>query len=130
MFEQINSQSLALGKSYADTFVKAQSLTLESFERITGVQLKALENRVNAAVEFWTEASEIRDFDGARAMWPKGVQLAKENAEKIYATGQEVIGIALKTGDALGALVKGSYETTNNTIAKQTNAVKKAAGSR
>lgn len=130
MFEQINSQSLALGKSYADTFVKAQSLTLESFERITGVQLKALENRVNAAVEFWTEASEIRDFDGARAMWPKGVQLAKENAEKIYATGQEVFGIALKTGDALGALVKGSYETTNNTIAKQTNAVKKAAGSR
>ena len=130
MFEQINSQSLALGKSYADTFVKAQSLTLESFERITGVQLKALENRVNAAVEFWTEASEIRDFDGARAMWPKGVQLAKENAEKIYATGQEVFGIALKTGDALGALVKGSYETTNNTIAKQTNAVKKAASSR
>ena len=130
MFEQINSQSLALGKSYADTFVKAQSLTLESFERITGVQLKALENRVNAAVEFWTEASEIRDFDGARAMWPKGVQLAKENAEKIYATGQEVFGIALKTGDALGALVKGSYETTNNTIAKRTNAVKKAAGSR
>ncbi|MFO1507321.1 MAG: phasin family protein [Lysobacterales bacterium] len=130
MFEQINSQSLALGKSYADTFVKAQSLTLESFERITGVQLKALENRVNAAVEFWTEASEIRDFDGARAMWPKGVQLAKENAEKIYATGQEVFGIALKTGDALGALVKGSYETTNNTIAKQANAVKKAAGSR
>jgi len=127
MFEQINSQSLALGKSYADAFVKAQSLALESFERITDLQIKTMEDRVNAAVQFWSEAAEVRDFDAARAFWPKGVQLAKENAEKLYATSQEVFGVTLKTSEALGAIAKGSFENTNETITKQVNAAKKAA---
>jgi Zn-dependent M32 family carboxypeptidase len=127
MFEQINAQSLALGKSYADAFVKAQSVALESFERITDLQIRTLEERVNAAVQFWSEATEVRDFEAARAFWPKGVQLAKENAEKMYATGQEVFGVTLKTGEALGQLAKGSFENTNDTFAKNVNTAKKAA---
>jgi len=127
MFEQMNAQSLALGKSYADAFAKAQAVAMEGFERITDLQIKTLEDRVNAAVQFWSEAAEVRDFEAARAFWPKGVQLAKENAEKMYATGQEVFGVTLKTTEALGALAKGSFETTNETIAKQVNTAKKAA---
>ena len=127
MFEQINSQSLALGKSYADTFVKAQTIALEGFERITDLQIKTLEDRVNAAVQFWTEATDVRDFEAARAFWPKGVQLAKENAEKLYATSQEVFGVTLKTTEALGQLAKGSFENTSETIAKNVNSAKKAA---
>ena len=127
MFEQINAQSLALGKSYADSFVKAQSLALEGFERITDLQIKTLEDRVNAAVQFWSEATDVRDFEAARAFWPKGVQLAKENAEKLYATSQDVFGVALKTTEALGQLAKGSFENTNETIAKNVNTAKKAA---
>jgi len=127
MFEQMNAQSLALGKSYADAFAKAQAVAMEGFERIADLQIKTLEDRVNAAVQFWSEATEVRDFEGARAFWPKGVQLAKENAEKLYATSQEVFGVTLKTTEALGALAKGSFETTNETIAKQVNTAKKAA---
>ncbi len=69
----------------------------------------------------------MRDFEAARAFFPKGVQLAKENAEKLYATGQEVFGVTLKTTEALGALAKGSLENTNETIAKNVNTAKKAA---
>jgi phasin family protein len=127
MFEQINAQSLTLGKSYAEAFVKAQTVALEGFERITDLQIKAMEDRVNAAVQFWSEATEVRDFEGARAFWPKGVQLAKENAEKMYATSQEVFGVTLKTTEALGQLAKGSFENTNETIAKNVNSAKKAA---
>ena len=130
MFEQINAQSLALGKSYADAFVKAQSVALESFERITDLQIKTLEERVNAAVQFWSEATEVRDFEAARAFWPKGVQLAKENAEKLYATSQEVFGVTLKTSEALGQLAKGSFEVANDNFTKQVNAVKKAANTK
>ena len=126
MFEQINTQSLALGKSYADAFVKAQGLALSSFERITELNLKTFEDRVKASVDFWSEAAEVRDFEGAKAIWPKGVQLAKESAEKLYATSQEVFGVSLKTSEAIGSLAKGSFETTNETIAKQVNAAKKA----
>ena len=126
MFEQINTQSLALGKSYADAFVKAQGLALSSFERITELNLKTFEDRVKASVDFWSEAAEVRDFEGVKAIWPKGVQLAKESAEKLYATSQEVFGVSLKTSEAIGSLAKGSLETTNETIAKQVNAAKKA----
>jgi len=130
MFDQINNPSLALGKSYADAFVKAQGLALAGFERITELNLKAFEDRVKASVEFWSEAAEVRDFEGAKAIWPKGVQLAKESAEKLYANGQEVLGVSLKTSEAIGSIAKGSFETTSETLTKQVNAAKKAAAPR
>ncbi|HNV07758.1 MAG: phasin family protein [Dokdonella sp.] len=127
MYEQINSQFLSLGKTFADAAVKAQGVALAGFEKIADVQLKAVEKQVNASSAFWSEASEIRDFDGAKAIWPKGVALAKESAEKLYNTNQELLGITLKTNEALGNLIKGSFEATNETVTKQVNAVKKAA---
>lgn len=130
MFEQINTQSLALGKSYADAFVKAQGLALAGFERITELNLKTFEDRVKASVDFWSEAAEVRDFEAVKTIWPKGVQLAKESAEKLYANSQEVFGVSLKTSEAIGSLAKGSFETTNETITKQVNAAKKATGAR
>lgn len=130
MYEQFNSQFMALGKNFADATMKAQGLALESFERIAGLQLKAIENRLTATTAFWSEASEVRDFDGAKAIWPKGVQLAKESAEKAYSTSQEVLGVTMKTNQALGSLIKGSMDATNETVAKQVGAVKKAASGR
>ena len=127
MYEQSNSQFLSLGKTFADAAVKAQGVALAGFEKIADVQLKAVEKQVNASSAFWSEASEIRDFDGAKAIWPKGVALAKESAEKLYNTNQELLGITLKTNEALGNLIKGSFEATNETVTKQVNAVKKAA---
>lgn len=127
MFEQINSQNAALGKSYADTFVKAQGLALAGFERITELNLKAFEDRMKASVEFWTEAAEVRDFEAAKAISAKGVQLAKESAEKLYANSQEVFGVSLKTSEALGSLAKGSLENTSEAITKQAATARKAA---
>ncbi|HEY6545141.1 MAG TPA: phasin family protein [Dokdonella sp.] len=127
MFEQINSQNAALGKSYADTFVKAQGLALAGFERITELNLKAFEERMKASVEFWTEAAEVRDFEGLKTISEKGVQLAKESAEKLYANSQEVFGVSLKTSEALGSLAKGSLENTSEAINKQAATARKAA---
>ena len=127
MYEQINTQALALSKSLSDTAFKANSLAVEGFERITNLQLKALENRVAAAVEFWSEAAEVRDFDGFKTIWPKSVNLVKETTEKLYANGQEILNVTVKTSEALGQLAKGSFENTNETIAKQVNTAKKAA---
>ncbi len=130
MYEQMNSQFLSLGKNFADAAVKAQSVALAGFESIAGLQMKAVENHVNASNAFWAEASEVRDFEGAKAIWPKGIQLAKDSAEKLYATNQEVIGLTLKTNEQLGNLIKGSFEATNEAVTKQVNSVKKAASSK
>ena len=125
MYEQINSQALAFSKSFADAAFKANNLAVEGFERITSLQLKTLENRVAATVEFWSEAAEIRDFDGFKTLWPKGVNLVKETTEKMYANNQELMNVAVKTGEALGQLAKGSIETANDTFVKQASAAKK-----
>jgi phasin family protein len=127
MYEQMNSQFLSLGKNFADAAVKAQGVALAGFEKIADLQLKAVESQVSASSAFWAEASEVRDFEAAKTIWPKGVQLAKESAEKLYSTNQEVLGLTLKTNEALGNLIKGSFEATNETMTKQVNAVKKAA---
>lgn len=116
MFEQINSQSLNFGKNYADALVKAQGLALAGFERITELNLKTFEDRVKASVEFWSEAADVRDFEGAKSIWPKGVQLAKESAEKLYANGQEVFGVSLKTSEAIGTLAKSQFESATETF--------------
>lgn len=131
MFEQINNQSLNLGKTYTDALVKAQSVAMAGFERITELNLKTFEDRVKASVEFWTEASEVRDLEAAKALSAKGVQLAKESAEKLYANTQEVLGVSMKTTEELGTLAKGSFENTTETLAKQaSNAAKKASATR
>jgi len=131
MYEQINTQALALSKSLSDTAFKANSLAVEGFERITNLQLKALENRIAAAVEFWSEAAEVRDFDGFKTIWPKSVNLVKETTEKLYANGQEIMNVTVKTSEALGQLAKGSFEAANENFTKQVNvnvaAAKKAS---
>lgn len=127
MYEQMNSQFLSLGKNIADAAVKAQSVAMAGFESIAGLQMKAMENHVSASNAFWSEASEVRDFEAAKAIWPKGIQLAKESAEKLYATNQEVVSMTLKTNEELGSLIKGSFEATNDAVTKQVNSVKKAA---
>src|SRR5882724_6348699 len=127
MYEQINSQVLALSKSFADNALKAHSLAVEGFERITALQLKTLENRVSPTVEFWSEATEVRDLDGLKTIWPKGANLMKETSEKFYANGQEVFSVGLKTSEALGQLAKGSIEAANDNFTKQVNVAKKAA---
>lgn len=112
MFNQFSNQSLAMGKSYADTLAKAQSLTMESFERIAALQLQTFENRMAAAMQFWSDAAEVRDIEGVKSIWPKTVALTKDNAEKIYSTSQDVLGVGVKTTEALGALVKESLDAT------------------
>ena len=119
MYEQFNSNHfISLSKQLSDAAFKAHGLAIAGFEKAVDLQLKTVENRVNATVEFWSTASEVRDIEGARALFPKSVSLAKDSAEKFYATSQELVGLTVKTGEAIGTLVKGSIETTNETITK------------
>jgi len=68
------------------------------------------EQNVNAAFAFWGELAETRDVDGLKTLWPKGVQVARENVERAISTGQEVIGRTLKTNEAIGQIAKGQFE--------------------
>jgi hypothetical protein len=64
-------------------------------------------------------------------VWPKGLQIARENAERAVSTGQEVIGRTLKTNEAIGQIAKGQFEAATaqaqNNVQTVTDNVVKAA---
>jgi len=124
MYEQASNQFLALSKQAAETFIKANAIAVEGFEKLMDIQLKTIEERVKAATDLMGQAGEVKDFDAARASFPKSVNLVKDSAEKFYATSQEVTSVLVKTGEAYGQLFKGTVEAANDSVAKVTKAAK------
>ena len=122
MFEQINSQFVTLTKQFADSALKANSLALQNFEHAVGVQLKTFEAGVTQAVAFLGEAAEVRDIEGMKTIFPKGVQLVKQSGEQFYNAGQEVFGQSLKTGEAIGQLYKAQFDAANDNVRSTVNA--------
>lgn len=127
MFEQINNQFVSATKQFADSALKANSLAFQNFERAMGVQLKTFETGVNAAVAFFGEAVEVRDMEGVKAIFPKGVALVKSSTEQFYNAGQEVFGQSLKTGEAIGQLYKTQFEAANEGVAQTVAAAGKTS---
>ena len=110
MYAQFNEQFAAATRQFADTAARINRLTLENAEAIVGLQLAVLEERTSATFAFLGEASQVRDFDAAKALWPKGVQVARENVERSLTTGQDVIGRIVKANEAIGQVAKGQFE--------------------
>jgi hypothetical protein len=126
MFEQFNAQFVTATKQFADSALKANSLALQNFERAVGVQLKTFESGVTATLGFLGEAAEVRDLEGAKAIWPKGVALVKSSGEQFYNAGQEVFGQTLKTSEAIGQLYKSQFEAANEGLVKTATKAAKA----
>ena len=127
---QFNEQFSTFTHQFAAAASRANRLALESAETVFGVQLKTFEKNVDATTAFFGELAEVNDLESYKALWPKGLQVAKDNAERLVAASQEVFGLSLKTGEAFGQLVKTQVETaTDNvqaTVAKATKAAKAA----
>ena len=130
MFEQINSQFVTATKQFADSALKANSLAFQNFERAVGVQLKTFESSVNASVAFMGEAVEVRDMEGVKAIFPKGVALVKASTEQFYNAGQEVLGQTIKTTEAIGQLYRAQFDAANEQVAKATASVAPASKKR
>lgn len=126
MIETWQKQAFAFGKQFADTAFKAQSAVLKGFEQISDAQLKALQAQAEATAAFVAETADVRDADTARALWNKGLDVARTNAEQGYAAGQQVVAVVLKTTDALGELARAQLKAANEAFTAPA-AAKKAA---
>ena len=128
---QFNEQFAAASRQFADAATQVNRLALTNAEQVFGLQLAAIEQNVNATFAFWGELAETRDVDGLKTLWPKGVQVARENVERAISTGQEVFGRTLKTNEAIGQIAKGQFERATaqaKDVADQVNGqVNKAA---
>ncbi len=110
MYQQFNEQFAAATRQLADTAGQVNRLALESAETVFGLQLAAINERVNANFAFWGEAVEVRDADGLKTLLPKAAQVARENLESVVSTSQEVLGRTARTNEAISELAKSQIE--------------------
>ncbi|HEY0660174.1 MAG TPA: phasin family protein [Lysobacter sp.] len=115
---QFNEQFAAATRQFADTAAQVNRLALDNAEAVFGLQLAAINERVNATFAFFGEAAEVRDIDGLKTLFPKGVQVARENVERAVSTSQDVFARTLKANEAIGQIAKAQIET----VAKNTQA--------
>lgn len=122
-FGNAQSQFTAATRQFADVAGQINRLALENAEAAFGLQLATFEENVNAAFAFWNDLSDVRDFDAAKAVLPKGMQVARESLERSVGTGQEVFGRTVKTHEAIAQVAKGQFEAAT---AQATAGVEKA----
>jgi hypothetical protein len=127
MYQPFNEQFAAATRQFAETAAQVNRLALANAEAVFGLQLAAIEDRVNATFAFLGEAAEVRDFEAAKSLLPKGVQVARENLERSVSTGQEVFGRTLKTHGAITELAKAQFETSAKEVQTSVDNTIKAA---
>ncbi|WP_226469234.1 phasin family protein [Luteimonas panaciterrae] len=126
MSYQFNEQFTAVSRQFADTAAQVNRLALENAEKVFGLQLAAFEENANATFAFLGEVAGARDFDSLKAVWPKGLQVARENAERVVSTSQEVFGRTLKTNEAIAEIAKSQIESTTAKAQAEAEQVVKA----
>ena len=127
MYQNINEQFSAASRQMADTAAHVNRMTLENAEKVFGLQMANFEETMNSTFAFWGELAQVRDLDGMKAIVPKGVQVARENAERAVSTGQEVLGRTMKTGEAIAQIAKSQVESATVTVQQEAEKAVKAA---
>ncbi len=129
MSYQFNDQFNAYTHQFAAVASRVNRLALESAESVFGVQLRTFEKNVEATTAYLSELTEARDLESYKTLVPKGLQVARDNAERVAAAGQEVFGLTLKTSEAFGALAKSQFEAATDqaqaAVAKVAKATKR-----
>ncbi len=124
---QFNDQITKSTSQFADVAANANRMALENAQKAFGLQLAAIEENTTAAFAFWGELTNVRDFDGLKAVMPKGAQIARASTERSMGTMQEVMANTVKTNEAIGALAKGQFETVTAQAQAEVEKVSKAA---
>ncbi len=119
---QYIDQFAAATRQFADTAARISHLTLDSAQKVFGLQLATLEENTEATFAFLGEVADVRDLDGLKTLFPKGVQVARENVERAIGTGQEVFGTTVKTNEAIAQIAKTQIESA--TVQAQAEAEK------
>jgi len=124
MTQHFNQQMFAYAKQFTDHALKAQAVMLKSLEQTAELQLGAWERQSRSTAEFLVAATELRDAEGMRGLWDKGVALGRVQAEQAAALTQGLVAVGRQTAESLGALVP-MQPAANEAVA---GAGRKAAG--
>ena len=79
--EQFNNQFSAYTQQFTAAAARVNRLALENAESVFGVQLRTIEKNVEATTSFLSELADARDLEAYKALLPKGLQVARDNAD-------------------------------------------------
>lgn len=127
MYQFDNAAFAQNNRHFADVAAKANRLALANAEKAFGLQMAALEDNVNATFAFWGDLVDVRDFDGLKAVWPKGAQVLRETTERTFGTAQEVLNQTIKTNESIAQLAKGQFEKSAAVAKAEVEKAAKAA---
>ena len=124
---QFNGPCTQAARQFADVAANANRLAIDNAQKAFGLQLATFEENANAAFAFFGELVDVRDFDGLKAVLPKGAQVARASTERSFGVAQEVFANTIKTNEAIGALAKGQFEQATAQAKAEVEKVTKAA---
>lgn len=114
MYNQFQKQSIDFSKQVAEQAYKAQIAMLKSVSEIQSLQIKALEDQVKSNMAFVANSLEARELQDVTALWPKGLDFARDSVEAAYAAGQEILGVTQKTAEQFGEMTRTNMKAANN----------------
>ncbi len=117
MYSQFQKQSLDFGKQFAEQAYKAQLAALKGIAEIQTLQVKALEAQAKSNLAFVADSMGAREIQDVTALWPKGLDFARNSVEAAYAANQEILGVAQKTAEQFGDLTRTSLKAANDAAA-------------
>ena len=112
MYQQFNEQFAAATRQFADAAAQVNRLAVENAEAVFGLQVSALQDRAAATFAFFGEAAQARDAESLKTLWPRGVQVARENLERGVAVGQEVLGSTAKASEQISQIARAQFENS------------------
>lgn len=100
MYEQASNQFLALSKQAAETFLKANAIAVEGFEKLMDIQLRTIEDRVKVATDLMGQAGK-RGFRRRARLLPEerqpgqgfGREVLRHLAGSEQRAGQDRLGL-------------------------------------
>jgi len=89
---------------------RANRLALETAESAFGVQLRTFERNASATAGFLDELARPTPQADLPALLPRGLQVARENLQRLASAGQEIAGLGLQSGQALAELARQPFQ--------------------
>lgn len=117
MYNQFQKQSVDFNKQVAEQAYKAQMAMLKAVSEIQTLQVKAIESQAKSNMAFVADSLEAREIQDVTALWPKGLDFARDSVESAYAAGQEILGVAQKTAEQFGEMTRTNIKAANNVAA-------------
>ena len=132
MFTQnnFNEEFKTNTRQFADAIAQVSRLALNNVGNVFDLQMNAFQANAEATLSFCNKAIDARDMEDVKALWPKGVQVARENIERTVGVTQESFGHTVKANEAIAQVAKQQFETATakvkETADRATTAAKKA----